>query len=164
MLLSSFQRHLFPVFQRHFADSETIGTIHPVTHIYLNASRLLELNKKTVCPVRVPHSSAGMTGINSCCCVENYLDASQYAVILDSFLLVETGLTFFGKIYLPFPRLEIGIIKSESINTEAVEAVRKRVSIISQHEKAPVFPDAVQIFYRKKRFRLCANYEKKKVV
>ena len=105
-----------------------------------------------------------MTGINSWCCVENYLDASQYAVILDSFLLVETGLTFFGKIYLPFSRLEIGIIKSESINTEAVEAVRKRVSIISQHEKAPVSPDAVQIFYRKKRFRLCANYEKKKVV
>ena len=47
-----------------------------------------------------------------------------YAVILDSFLFVETGLTFSGKIYL-HPRLEIGLIKSESINTEEVEAFRE---------------------------------------
>ena len=85
-----------------------------------------------------------MTGINSWRWAENYLDASHYAVILDSFLLVETGLTFSGNIYFPFPRLEIGIVNSESINAEAVEAVRERVSITSQHEKAPVFTDALQ--------------------
>ena len=38
---------------------------------------------------------------------------------------VKTGLTFSGIIYLPFPRLEIGMIKSESINTEEVEAFRE---------------------------------------